>query len=317
MGSFEFPSSKAQQLNAGQSLSSNEIHDFLPALISFCIGSGLEIFASKGKTELTLSEDEAGAIVQAAYRQFLEAVPSTDTLLRVAKCGLSTATREHSLRSVELYEEYLVGALVGAKTILEPKSELAGQYAAKLEGIVEDASTYVPKVLETCLSGFLASLAWLNSDCRFKDYDLCLGAVEKALAGIAGKDMDSAPISFSSANHAEYIQAYFYPSRCLEDDTLSFTYKLYRDLFGEACGILACARRKLADFSLADGVTAGGSALDSAILSLQVLEDRDNRVFSLGMRGREIPLDELVSFGDKKELFGIRAPGGHGNKTPA
>ena len=95
--------------------------------------------------DLTLSEDEASAIVHAAYRQFLEAVPSTDTLLRVAKCSLSTATREHSLRSVELYEEYLVGALVGAKTILEQKPELAGQYAAKLETIAKDASTYVPK----------------------------------------------------------------------------------------------------------------------------------------------------------------------------
>ena len=173
-----------------------------------------------------------------------------------------------------------------------------------------------PKVLEACLTGFLASLAALNSDCQFKDYELCLGAVQKALARIAGKDLDSAPISLSSANCAEYIQAYFYPSRCLEEDTLSFTYKLYRDLFGESCGILACARRKMADFSLADGVTAGGCALDSAILSLQVLEDRDNRVFSLGIRGREIPLDELVSFGDRKKLFGILAPGGHGNKTP-
>ena len=119
MGSSEFPSSKAQQLNAGQSLSSNEIHDFLPVLISFCIGGGLEMFASKRKMDLTLSEDEASAIVHAAYRQFLEAVPSTDTLLRVAKCSLSTATREHSLRSVELYEEYLVGALVAAEGILD------------------------------------------------------------------------------------------------------------------------------------------------------------------------------------------------------
>ena len=141
MGSSEFPSSKTQQLNAGQSLSSDEIHDFLPALISFCIGGGLEMFASKGKMDLTLSEDEAGAIVHAAYRQFLEAVPSTDILRRVAKCGFSTTNREHSLRSVELYEEFLVGALVGANTILEQKPELAGQYAAKLETIVKDAST--------------------------------------------------------------------------------------------------------------------------------------------------------------------------------
>lgn len=72
-----------------------------------------------------------------------------------------------------------------------------------------------PKVLETCLTGFLASLAALNSDCRFKGYELCLGAVEKALARIAGKDLGSAPISFSSANYAEYIQAYFYPSSFL------------------------------------------------------------------------------------------------------
>ena len=63
----------------------------------------------------------------------------------VAKCGLSTPTREHILSSVKLYEEYLVGALLGAKTILEQKSELAGQYAAKLETIAKDASTYVPK----------------------------------------------------------------------------------------------------------------------------------------------------------------------------
>ena len=72
-----------------------------------------------------------------------------------------------------------------------------------------------PKVLEACLTGFLASLAALNSDCRFKGYELCLGAVEKALARIAGKDLGSAPISFSSANYAEYIQAYFYPSSFL------------------------------------------------------------------------------------------------------
>ena len=72
-----------------------------------------------------------------------------------------------------------------------------------------------PRVLETCLTGFLASLAALNSDYRFKDYELCLGAVEKALARIAGKDLGSAPISFSSANYAEYIQAYFYPSSFL------------------------------------------------------------------------------------------------------
>ena len=315
MGSSEFPSSKEQQQKAGESISSEEMHDFLPALISFCIGSGLEMLASKRKMELTLSEDEASAIVHAAYKQFLEAVPSTDTLLRVAKCGLSTATRGHILRAVDLYGEYLVGALVGAKNILEQKPELAGQYAAKLEGIIEDASTYVPKVLETCLTGFLASLAALNYDCRLKDYELCLGAVQKALARIADRGLDSAPIFFSNANHAEYIQAYFYPSRCLEEDTLSFTYKLYRDLFGEACAILACARRKMADFSLADGVTAGGCALDSANLYLQVLEDRDNRGFSLGIRGRELPMDELIHFGDRKELFGIRAPGGQDNKT--
>lgn len=308
MGSSEFLSSEAQQQKAGQSLSSDEMHDFLPAFISFCIAGGLEMFASKRKMEHTLSEDEASAIVHAAYRQFLEATPSTDTMRHVAKCGLSTPTREHILSSVKLYEEYLVGALIGAKAILEQKPELAGQYAAKLEGIAEDAGTYVPKVLETCLTGFLASLAALNSDCRFKDYELCLGAVEKALARIAGKDLDSAPIFFSSAHCAEYIQAWFYPSRCLEEDTLSFTCRLYRDLFGEACGVLACARRKMADFSLADGVTAGGSALDSANLYLQVMEDRDNRVFSLGIRGKEIPLDELLHFEDRKELFGIQAP---------
>ena len=251
------------------------------------------MFASKRKMEHTLSEDEASAIVHAAYRQFLEAAPSTDTMRHVAKCGLSTPTREHILSSVKLYEEYLVGALIGAKAILEQKPELAGQYAAKLETIAKDASTYVPK-------GPRNLSDWLS--CRFKDYELCLGAVEKALARIADKDMDSAPIFFSCAHHAEYIQAYFYPSRCLEEDTLSFTYKLYRNLFGEACGVLACARRKMADFSLADGVTAGGSALDSANLYLQVMEDRDNRVFSL------IPLDELLHFEDRKELFGIQAP---------
>lgn len=109
-----------------------------------------------------------------------------------------------------------------------------------------------PKVLETCLTGFLASLAALNSDCRFKDYELCLGAVEKALARIAGKDLGSAPIFFSSANCAEYIQAYFYPSRCLEEDTLSFTYRIYQDLFGEAFGALGCARRKMVELFTAD-----------------------------------------------------------------
>lgn len=317
MGTTEFSSLDTPQNKAGEGLSSDEIHDFLPAPISFGVACGLEMFASKGKMELTLTDDEAGAIVDVAYGQFLEAYPSTDTLLRFAKCGLSTFTREHRLRSVELYEEYLVGALVGAKAILEQTPELAEQYAAKLETIAEDASTYVPKVLGTCLTGYLASLAALNSDCRFRDYDLCLGAVEKALARIAGKDMDSAPIFFSCAHHAEYIQAYFYPSRCLEEDTLSFTYKLYRNLFGEACGVLPCARRKMADFSLADGVTAGGSALDSANLYLQVMEDRDKRFFSLGIRGKEIPLDELLHFGDRKELFGIQAPGGQEAESPA
>lgn len=205
MGTTEFSSLDTPQNKAGEGLSSDEIHDFLPAPISFGVACGLEMFASKGKMELTLTDDEAGAIVDVAYGQFLEAAPSTDTMRHVAKCGLSTPTREHILSSVKLYEEYLVGALIGAKAILEQKPELAGQYAAKLEGIAEDAGTYVPKVLETCLTGFLASLAALNSDCRFKDYELCLGAVEKALARIAGKDLDSAPIFFSSAHCAEYI----------------------------------------------------------------------------------------------------------------
>lgn len=97
MGSSEFLSSEAQQQKAGQSLSSDEMHDFLPAFISFCIAGGLEMFASKRKMEHTLSEDEASAIVHAAYRQFLEAAPSTDTMRHVAKCGLSTPTREHIL----------------------------------------------------------------------------------------------------------------------------------------------------------------------------------------------------------------------------
>ena len=91
------------------------------------------MFASKRKMEHTLSEDEAGAIVHTAYRQFLEAVPSTDTLLRFAKCGLSTFTREHRLRSVELYEEYLVGALLGAKTILEKNRNLPGNTLPNLK----------------------------------------------------------------------------------------------------------------------------------------------------------------------------------------
>lgn len=134
-----------------------------------------------------------------------------------------------------------------------------------------------PKVLETCLTGFLASLAALNSDCRFKDYELCLGAVEKALARIAGKDLGSAPISFSSANCAEYIQAYFYPSRCLEEDTLSFTYRIYQDLFGEAFGALGCARRKMVELFTADEKIAETYRLESAEAYTQVLADRENR----------------------------------------
>lgn len=166
-----------------------------------------------------------------------------------------------------------------------------------------------PKVLETCLTGFLASLAALNSDCRFKDYELCLGAVEKALARIADKDLGSAPISFSSANCAEYIQAYFYPLRVSEEEVLSFTYRIYRDLFDEVFGFMACARRKMTELFTADEHMS--SRYEQGVVSsyLQVLEDREKEVFSMCIKDRGVPLSDLnVGFWDRKKIFRIPAP---------
>lgn len=166
-----------------------------------------------------------------------------------------------------------------------------------------------PKVLETCLTGFLASLAALNSDCRFKDYELCLGAVEKALARIADKDLGSAPISFSSANCAEYIQAYFYPLRVSEEEVLSFTYRIYRNLFGEVFGFMACARRKMTELFTADEHMS--SVYKQGVVSayLQVLKDRENEVFSMGLKGADVPLSDLkIGYCDRKKLFRIPAP---------
>ncbi len=92
------------------------------------------MFASKRKTELSLTEDEASAIIHAAYRQFFEAVPSTDIPCIVLRNAVFRLPRgEHSLKSVELYEEFLVGALLGAKTILEKNRNLPGNTLPNLK----------------------------------------------------------------------------------------------------------------------------------------------------------------------------------------
>ena len=65
---------------------------------------------------------------------FFEAVPSTDIPCIVLRNAVFRLPRgEHSLKSVELYEEFLVGALLGAKTILEKNRNLPGNTLPNLK----------------------------------------------------------------------------------------------------------------------------------------------------------------------------------------
>ena len=90
---------------------------------------------------------------------------------------------------------------------------------------------------------------------------------------------------------------------------LAFTYRIYRELFGEAFGVVACVRRKMAELLTVDEEMCRANRDESAAVYLKVLEDREQEVFSMGVEGKAVPLKELnLSLLDRQNIFRVKAP---------
>lgn len=136
--------------------------------------------------------------------------------------------------------------------------------------------------------------------------------VEDGLKRIYGENFreGATPYNLCHASYTEYIQAYFYPVRVSrEEEVLAFTYRIYRDLFGEVFGFMACARLTMAELFTADEHMASMYEYAVASVFLQALSDRENEVFSMGLKDNGVPLSDLnVGFWDRKKIFRIPAP---------
>lgn len=135
--------------------------------------------------------------------------------------------------------------------------------------------------------------------------------VKEALARIYGQNFREGltPFTLCHPMYSEYIQSYFYPCRISEEEVLAFTYSVYRDLFGEAYGVMACARRKMTELFTADKDMS--KIYRQGVLSsyLQMLQDRENEVFSMCLKDKNVPLSDLnISLEERKKIFRIPAP---------
>lgn len=170
---------------------------------------------------------------------------------------------------------------------------------------------YFSKAFTNCLEAFFAITAVLNPQYKIPNYDLIYRVAEGGLKRIYGENFREGrkPFQLCYPMYSEYIQAYFYPLRVSEEEVLSFTYRIYRDLFGEVFGFMACARRKMTELFTADEHMS--SVYEQGVVSsyLQVFEDRENEVFSMGRKDNGVPLSDLnIGYWDRKKIFRIPAP---------
>ena len=308
MGFFDFLSAnKGQQQPV---LSAEERQHFIGMATDFATAYSLEMYAWRKLYSLEFTVDEVTKLLVAGYLYFLEDFTTTDTLIKGARTPLDLS-EEEAQNICEMCGSTLGAIIRDARSMLEEEPEKHAQFVQKTESLSSEMLQYVTQIFPDCLQNFVAIMSILDPCYPIRNYDLCFRVVEEALTRITGEDFRKGiyPFHLTHARNSEYIQAYFYPVRVSEEEVLAFTYRIYRDLFGEAFAALASARRKMVELFTADEKVAETYRFESAEVYMQVLEDREKEVFSMGVKDREVPLSDLnIGYWDRKKIFRIPAP---------
>ena len=308
MGFFDFLSANKGQPVTGQDISDEDVQKYLSMAVTFSSAYSLEMFAATKRLAGELTPEEEVVIDLGGYLMFVDAFASADILTRVG-----ASPRAFSEEELDAAAEHTNTVTAGA---LKYANAFLGQQETSTEGLAEkflnkEWQEYFSRVFKNCMEGFFAITAVLNPQYKIPNYTLLYRVVEGALARIYGKSFREGltPFQLCHPMYSKYIQAYFYPLRVSEEEVLSFTYRIYRDLFGEVFGFMACARRKMTELFTADEHMS--SRYEQGVVSsyLQVLEDREKEVFSMCIKDRGVPLSDLnVGFWDRKKIFRIPAP---------
>lgn len=298
------------QSETGQEISDEDAQKYLAMAVTFSCAYSLEMLASSLCLENEITLEEEAAIDLGAYLMFVDAFASTDILTRLA-----ASQRTFSKEELDAVAEhtncytFTAGALQYAIALLEQQEKSTEGLAEKILNRMQE---YFSKTITDCMEGFFAIAAVFNPQYKIPNYDLLYRVVEDGLKRIYGENFreGATPYNLCHASYTEYIQAYFYPVRVSkEEEALAFTYRIYRDLFGEVFGFMACARLTMAELFTADEHMASVYEYGVASVFLQVLADRENEVFSMGLKDRGVPLSDLnLDHWDKKKIFRIPAP---------
>lgn len=310
MGFLDFLSTNKGQSETGQDISDEDVQKYLSMAVTFSSAYSLEMFASSKCLDGGLTLLEEGFIDLGAYLMFVDAFASADILTRVG-----ASRRGFSEEELDAVAEHTncntvcTGALEYAIAFLEQQEKSTEGLEEKI--LNQEWLEYFSRVFNNCMEGFFAITAVLNPQYKIPNYDLLYRVVEDGLKRIYGENFREGltPFQLCHPMYSGYIQAYFYPVKVSEEEVLSFTYRIYRDLFGEVFGVMACARRKMTELFTADEHMS--SVYEQGVVSsyLQVLEDREKEVFSMALKDNGVPLSDLnVGFWDRKKIFRIPAP---------
>lgn len=310
MGFLDFLSTNKGQSETGQDISDEDVQKYLSMAVTFSSAYSLEMFASSKCLDGGLTLLEEGFIDLGAYLMFVDAFASADILTRVV-----ASRRGFSEEELDAVAEHTncntvcTGALEYAIAFLEQQEKSTEGLEEKI--LNQEWLEYFSRVFNNCMEGFFAITAVLNPQYKIPNYDILYRVVEDGLKRIYGENFREGltPFQLCHPMYSGYIQAYFYPVRVSEEEVLSFTYRIYRDLFGEVFGVMACARRKMTELFTADEHMS--SRYEQGVVSsyLQVLEDREKEVFSMALKDNGVPLSDLnVGFWDRKKIFRIPAP---------
>lgn len=253
MGFFDFLSTNKGQSETGQDISDEDVQKYLSMAVTFSSAYSLEMFASSKCLDGGLTLLEEGFIDLGAYLMFVDAFASADILTRVG-----ASRRGFSEEELDAVAEHTncntvcTGALEYAIAFLEQQEKSTEGLEEKI--LNQEWLEYFSRVFNNCMEGFFAITAVLNPQYKIPNYDILYRVVEDGLKRIYGENFREGltPFQLCHPMYSGYIQAYFYPVRVSEEEVLSFTYRIYRDLFGEVFGVMACARRKMTELFTAD-----------------------------------------------------------------
>lgn len=310
MGFLGFLSTNKGQSETGQDISDEDVQKYLSMAVTFSSAYSLEMFAATKRLAGELTPEEEVVIDLGGYLMFVDAFASADILTRVG-----ASRRGFSEEELDAVAEHTncntvcTGALEYAIAFLEQQEKSTEGLEEKI--LNQEWLEYFSRVFNNCMEGFFAITAVLNPQYKIPNYDILYRVVEDGLKRIYGENFREGltPFQLCHPMYSGYIQAYFYPVRVSEEEVLSFTYRIYRDLFGKVFGVMACARRKMTELFTADEHMS--SVYEQGVVSsyLQVLEDREKEVFSMALKDNGVPLSDLnVGFWDRKKIFRIPAP---------